>query len=78
MTYCRFIIKGSRHHTLFVMYIVQNIFHQSKVARNIGLNTHYMVLFKSSWHKQHISILAWQVNPGRVQEFMNTYEKATS
>ena len=46
--------------------------------RYISLNAHYIVLFKSPRDKQQISILARQVNPGRVQEFMKSYEKATS
>ena len=45
--------------------------------RNITLNAHYIVLFKSPRYKQ-VSMLARQVNPGRVQEFMAAYEKATS
>ena len=46
--------------------------------RNISLNAHYIVLFKSPRGRQQISILARQVNPGRVQEFMKIYDKATS
>ena len=46
--------------------------------RNISLNAHYIVLFKSPRDKQQISILARQVNPGRVQGFMKSYDKATS
>ena len=57
---------------------MQNVFHQGKEMRNISLNTHYIILFKSPRDRQQISILAKQVNPGRVQEFMKRYEKATS
>ena len=46
--------------------------------RNISLNAHYIVLFKSPRGRQQISILARQVNLGRVQEFMKSYKKATS
>ena len=70
--------KGSHHRNLSVIYIVQNVFHQGKEMRNISLNAHYIVLFKSPRDRQQISILARQVNPGRVQEFMKSYEKATS
>ena len=35
------------------------------------------MLFKSPRDKQQISVLARQVNPGHVQEFMKSYEKAT-
>ena len=70
--------KGSHHRNLSIIYIVQNIFHQGKEMRNISLNTHYIVLFRSPRDKQQISMLARQVNPGRVQEFMRSYEDVTS
>jgi hypothetical protein len=46
--------------------------------RNIDLNAHYIALFKSPRDKQQISMLARQVDPGRVQEFMRSYEDATN
>ena len=70
--------KGSHHRNLSIIHIVQNIFHQGKEMRNISLNAHYIVLFKSPRDKQQISMLTRQVNPGRVQEFMSSYEDATS
>jgi hypothetical protein len=70
--------KGSHHRNLSIVYIVQNIFHQGKEMRNISLNAHYIVLFKSPRDKQQISMLARQINPGKVQEFMRSYEDATS
>jgi hypothetical protein len=63
---------------LSIIYIVQNIFHQGKEMRNISPNAHDIVLFKSPREKQQISMLAKQINPGRVQEFMRSYEDATS
>ena len=70
--------KGSHHRNLSIIYIVQNIFHQGKEMRNISLNAHYIVLFKSPRDKQQISMLARQINPGKVQEFMRSYEDAMS
>ena len=70
--------KGSHHRNLSVIYIVQNIFHQGRETRNISLSAHYIVLFKSPRDKQQVSILAHQVNPGHIQEFMKSYEEATS
>jgi hypothetical protein len=70
--------KGSHHRNLSIIYIVQNIFHQGKEMRNISPNAHYIVLFKSPRDKQQIYMLARQVNPGKVQEFMRSYEDATS
>ena len=70
--------KGSHHRNLSVIYIVQNIFYQGTETRNISLNTHNTVLFKSPRDKQQILTLARQINPGRAPEFMHAYEKATS
>ena len=68
--------KGSHHRDLSIIYIVQNIFHQGKEMRNISLNAHYIV--NSPRDKQQISMLARQVNPGRVQEFMRSYKMPPS
>ena len=57
--------KGSHHRNLSIIYIVQNIVHQGKEMRNISLNAHYIVLFKSPRDKQQMSMLARQVNPGK-------------
>jgi hypothetical protein len=62
--------KGSHHRNLSIIYILQNTFHQGKEMRNISLNAHYIVLIKSPRDKQQISMLARQVNPVKVQEFM--------
>jgi hypothetical protein len=59
--------KGSHHRNLSIIYIVQNIFHQGKEMRNISLNAHYIVLFKTPRDKQQIYMLARKINPGRVQ-----------
>ena len=70
--------KGSHHRNLSIIYIVQNIFHQGKEMRNISLNAHYILLFMSPRDKQQISMIARQLNPGKVQEFMRIYEDATN
>jgi hypothetical protein len=44
--------------------------------RNINLNAHYILLFKSPRDKQQISMLARQVNPAKVQEFMRKMLRA--
>ena len=69
--------KGSHHRNFSVIYIVQNIFQHGRETRNISLSAHYIVLFKSPRDKQQILVLARQVNPGHVQEFMKSYEEAT-
>ena len=52
--------KGSHHRNLSVIYIVGNVFHQEKEMRNISLNAHYIVLFKSPRNRQQIKFLYLQ------------------
>ena len=37
-------IRGCHHRNLSMIYIVQNLFHQGKGSRGIGLNSHYIPL----------------------------------
>ena len=39
--------KGCHHRNLSVIFILQNIFHRGKELRDVSLNCHYLVLFKS-------------------------------
>ena len=66
--------KGSHHRNLSIIYIVQNIFHQGKEMRNISLNAHYIVLFKSPRDKQQISMLTRQVI-SKYRESTRIYEE---
>jgi len=70
--------KGSHHRNLSVIYMVQNIFHQGKVNRDISLNCHYMVIFKNPRDKLQILNLAKQMYPGQTQMFLKKYEQAVS
>ena len=67
------LVTNESRRNLSVIYIVQNIFHRGRESWNISLNDYYIVLFKSFRDKQQISVLARQVNPGHVQEFMKSY-----
>ena len=39
--------KGCHHRNLSVIFILQNIFHRGKKLRDMSLNCHYLVMFKS-------------------------------
>ena len=39
--------KGFHHRNLSVIFILQNIFHRGKELRDMSLNCHYLVLFKT-------------------------------
>ena len=49
--------KGSHHMNLSVIFISQNLFHQGKQMRTIGLNCHYIIVMKSARGKAQLSHL---------------------
>ena len=57
--------KGSHHRNMSVIFILQNLFLDSKQFRTISLNAHYMVLFKNARDKSQVVHLAKQVFPGQ-------------
>ena len=62
--------RGSRHHNLSVIYIVQNVFHQGKASRSISLNSHYLVLFNNPRDKLQLSFDLSQTNVSRGHRFL--------
>ena len=69
--------QGSHHQNLSVIYIVQNLFHQSKESRTISLNCHYIVLFKNPRDRSQIVHLAKQMYPGQTNFMIEAYADAT-
>lgn len=68
-----------RHHrNMSVFLLTQNIFHQGKYSRTIGLNSNYLVLFKNPRDKLQINILARQAFPSQKAFFLEAFEDATS
>ena len=59
--------KGCHHRNLSVIFILQNIFHQGKELRDVSLNCHYLVLFKSPCDSSQIKHLAKQMFPCHVK-----------
>jgi len=53
--------RTSHHKKLTIVYLSQNLFCQGKTARNINLNTHYIVLMKSVRDINQISVLGNQL-----------------
>jgi hypothetical protein len=74
----KFFTQGSHHRNLTVIYIVQNLFHQSRVMRTVSLNSHYLALFKNPRDKQQIRNLAMQMHPSNTKFLVSAYEDATS
>ena len=56
--------KGCHHRNLSVVFILQSIFHRGKALRDMSLNCHYLVMFKSPRDSSQVSLLAEQMFPG--------------
>jgi hypothetical protein len=74
----KFFTQGSHHRNLTVVYIVQNLFHQSPPMRTVSLNSHYLVLFKNPRDKSQVRALASQMYPSYTNFLVGAYEDATS
>lgn len=70
--------KHSHHLGLSVIFITQNIFHKGKGMRDISLNAHYIVVYKSPRDRGQFSTLARQICPRNTQLVNEAFEDATS
>ena len=69
--------KKSHHGHLSVIYIVQNLFHDSKEHRTISLNASYLCLTKNGRDASQIVHLAKQLYPNNTKFFQQAYQLAT-
>ena len=69
--------KKSHHGNLSVIYIVQNLFHQSKEHRTISLNASYFVLTKNVRDASQVIHFAKQLYPNNTKFFQQAYQMAT-
>ena len=69
--------KGCHHRNLSVIFILQNIFHRGKGLRDMSLNYHYLVMFKSPRDSSQVSHLAKQMFPGHVKYTQEAFQDAT-
>ena len=70
--------KGSHHHKLSVVLIVQNLFGKNPHMRTISLNSHYLVVFKNPRDASQASHLGKQMYPRKLKYFQAAYKDATS
>lgn len=68
----------SSHMNYTVLFLVQNVFGDSKKLRTISLNAHYFLIFKNQRHQAQVRILLSQILPGETTFFMDAYKKAVS
>jgi len=69
--------KGSHHHNVSVVLLVQNLFHKNRHMRTISLNSHYLVLFKSPRDAAQIANLFRQMYPTDWRFAVDAYKNAT-
>ena len=69
--------KGSHHMGISVMFITQNLFHQGRQMRTIGLNCHYLILMKSARGKAQLRHFAGDAFPGKTKFLLEAYDEAT-
>ena len=70
--------KLVHHQNLFLVYVSQNFYHQSREACMHHLNSHFIVFFKNPRDKTQLSILARQMFPGRSsREFSIMFDQVT-
>ena len=69
--------KYSHHKNLSVIYLTQNLFHQSKGQRDISLNAHYIVVFRNPRDHSQIAHFARQLYPENSKFIQEAYNDAT-
>ncbi|GFV28678.1 uncharacterized protein TNCV_3986281 [Trichonephila clavipes] len=69
---------GSHHNNFSIIFITQNLFPRIRVARDISLNVHYIILFRNNRDQSQIACFGRQVFPDRSKFFMDAYKKATA
>ena len=69
--------KISHHMDVSVLYLSQNLFYGGKQNRTIGLNAHYLVLFRNPRDATQVSHLARQMYPGQTKFLLEAFKDAT-
>ena len=70
------IATAGRHRGLSTIYIKHNLFHQSKLGRDVELQNTHIVLFKSPRDAMQVTTLSTQLGLG--SELVDWYRDATS
>jgi hypothetical protein len=68
----------SHHCKVSVMFLVQNLYHNTQSAREVSLNCMVTIVFRNDRSASQISKLGTQVMPGKVPYFIQSYVLATS
>lgn len=70
--------RGVHHRNMSLIYITQNLFSQGKFSRDMRLNAHYFVIFKSPTFLSQIMYFGRQTFPERPKFLTTAYKYACS
>lgn len=68
----------ARHCKISLMFLLQNLYHNSTSAREIALNCQVNIIFRNDRSASQVTRLASQVMPQNIPYFIQSYEMATS
>lgn len=69
--------KYSSHENVSVCLVTQNVFHQSRMSRDISVNTRVLVVFKSPRDNKQFSALAGQIRSEEAGSLRKAFLEAT-
>jgi len=69
--------KGVHHKNISLLYITQNLYHQGKYSRDMRLNAHYLIIFKSPTFVSQVQHLNRQLFPSHPRFLVEAYKNAT-
>ena len=76
-TLSKLFTKGSHHRNLTVIYLVQNVFNQSKSQRTVSLNSHYNVVFLNRRDASQFRTLAYQMCSDNARWLLDAFKCST-
>lgn len=69
---------GSHHKNTSTFFLTQNVFSQGKFARDISLNSNYMIIFRNPRDQQQIQTLSRQMFPQNFNFLIESFSDATN
>lgn len=69
--------RGCHHQNISVIFITQNIFHQSKYARDISLNFSHIIVMNNPRDRAQFQFLCRQLWPENPKALLNVYKEVT-
>ena len=68
----------SHHCSVSVMFLVQNLYHNTQSAREVALNCSVTIIFKNERSASQLTKFGTSILPGKLQYFLQSYELSTS